>query len=213
MNDIQVSYLTGLILKKVSTFDLASLKDVNINNENYAKNIDMFIEKFAGAKEILDINEFANSKELIYVSKDLKIEEIGLYVTITFDKIFFTITKVMFKDILMVIDCYMSEYLPLGSVVKIDKDTLGIEHDKDLIVVIEQRMVQPIGMHHYIDYRAIPYPSGVFNEQMYIYFSKKDILEVVFEGYTDMENEGYELALKESLINNDIYSRIYKRGE
>ena len=29
-------------------------------------------------------------------------------------------------------------------------------------------------------------------------------------GYSDLENEGYELALKESFIDNDIFEYLYQ---
>ena len=212
MNDIQKDYLTGLILKKLHTYDLESIREVNVNNENYVENIENFIDRYAkNNEEITAIYEFlVDEIETIYQDKDLAIEKIGLYVSVRFDYNHFTISQADLIDLVIVAQCYMNDYLPLGSVVKLNKEKLSIESSKDLIVVIEQRMIHPKGKNYYIDYRAIPYPMGIFNEQMYVYFTNDDIEEVVFEGYSNPENEGYELALKESLIDNDVLAITYQ---
>ncbi|MDH6603211.1 hypothetical protein OKW23_000340 [Bacilli bacterium PM5-9] len=212
MNDIQKDYLIGLTLKKLKKYDLASIKEVNVNNDSYVENIERFIEKYGKDLSIIEkIYHFIKSDEQLLQENDINIEKIGLYNSIKTSDYYFTISQVDFISILEVIQCYMKDYLPLGSVVKLNKEKLNIESSKDLIVVIEQRMIHPKGKQYYIDYRAIPYPMGIFNEQMYVYFSSEDIEEIIFSGYSDPENEGYELALKESLIDNDILSISYQK--
>lgn len=211
MNDIQKNYLVGLILRKIKKYDLESIKEVNINNDDYIQHIESFVEKYAADKEVIDsIYKFMESDETILDISGVTIEKIGLYVSVKSSEKYFTIAQQDFISLLITIECYMQEYLPLGSVVKVNKENLDIVSSKDLTVVIEQRMIHPKGKNYYIDYRAIPYPMGIFTEQMYVYFSAMDIEEVVFEGYSDPENEGYELALKESLIDNNIFSANYQ---
>ncbi|WP_423364537.1 DUF4176 domain-containing protein [Mycoplasma sp. P36-A1] len=96
----------------------------------------------------------------------------------------------------------MIDYLPMGSIVRYDNS----------LVMIEQRMVKPLGKNYYIDYRAIPYPTGIFTQAMYLYFNDQDIEEVIFTGYSDAENEGFELGLKEDYINNNVFSVRYQEG-
>ena len=211
MNEIQKDYLTGLIFKKLHTYDLASIKEVNINNDNYIVNIEDFIEDYAKDSALIkEIYQFMESEEVFYQNADLSIEKIGLYISVKQVEKYFTISQTDFTNLLIIIQCYMNEYLPLGSVVKLNKEQLQIESSKDLIVVIEQRMIHPKGKSYFIDYRAIPYPMGIFNEQMYVYFSNDDIEEIIYPGYSNPENEGYELALKESLIDNDILAITYQ---
>ncbi|MDL2211961.1 DUF4176 domain-containing protein [Erysipelotrichaceae bacterium OttesenSCG-928-M19] len=212
MNDIQKNYLVGLILKKVNLLDLEAIKEVNVDNDDYKKNIEMFVEEYAKENAIIaDIYNFMQSEEAYYQLETLKVEKIGLYVSVNMQDNYFTIGQTEFIELLQFIECYMREYLPLGSVVKVNKEKLDIVSSKDLIVVIEQRMIHPKGKNYYLDYRAIPYPMGIFTEQMYVYFSVDDIDEIIFEGYSDPENEGYELALKESLIDNDILAITYHK--
>ncbi|MDR3215286.1 MAG: DUF4176 domain-containing protein [Bacilli bacterium] len=211
MNEIQQDYLIGLVHKKLEQYNLEDLKDVNVNNDSFVAYIDNFIDNHALENDLInEILNFINGEENYYENKLITIEKIGIYVSVSDELEHFTILSEDFKDLLISLLQYLKSYLPLGSIVMLNKDKLGIESDKDEIVVIEQRMIQPKGKNYYIDYRSIPYPTGAFNEAMYTYFSEDDIKEVIFKGYSDLENEGYELLLKESLIGNHIYNKKYQ---
>lgn len=205
MNDIQKNYLTGLVIRKLHEIDESSLKEVNVNYEKFYSNAEALIEKLCDnlplAKETLCF--LTNEDDLHFSQDDVIMEKIGLYVSIKDEDNVLTLKLEDLTNLMMMIVCYMQDYLPLGSVVKINED------DKEELVLIEQRMVQLKGKNYYIDYRGVPYPTGIFNEKMYLYFSASKITEVIFTGYSDSENEGYELALKENLIGNGIFSQEY----
>ena len=206
MNDIQKDYLIGLLLKKIEEMHFESFADVNANNDQYINNISQFSDYFIMRKgKTLELISFIVGDQVLFIEDGVEIEEIGLYLTCKADnKRMFTISKAMFMDILKLTYCYFVDYLPLGTIVKTSEEKL---------VMIEQKMLQLKGSDYYIDYRAIPYPTGIFNESMYIYLSRNDISEVVFQGYEDMEGEGYELALKESLMNDNILSIEFDEKE
>lgn len=212
MNEMQKDFFIGLLFRKIDSLIDNEINNLNDNNEHYIDNIKFFVELYGKSEQHIqeiydfmtgDQDEFAN--EEIQIAKDDKIVNVNLI-----DRGFLLPLEV-FDLILLSIKSYMQEYLPLGSVVTLNKEKLGIEDDvlTKLTVVIEQRMIRPKGKNYYIDYRAIPYPTGIFNDKMYVYFSSDIIEEVVFKGFADEDNEGYEVALKESLIDNNIFSLTY----
>lgn len=201
MNDIQKNYLIGLLLKQVNSFDMEVLNEANINNDNYLKNIRDFVETYAEDYDLMNkLYEFITSDETEFIADPIMLEKVGLFIEVKEGEQAFTIASGDLLELVVKACCYMIDYLPLGSIVRYASS----------LVMIEQRMVRPKGKDYYIDYRAIPYPTGVFNDQMYLYFNDDDIEEVIFTGYTDEEDEGYELALKESLINSNVFSKKYK---
>lgn len=46
------------------------------------------------------------------------------------------------------------------------------------------------------DYLGVLYPEGYLGEGYTFLFNNEDIEEVVFEGYTDLEDEAFRVALK-----------------
>lgn len=201
MNDIQKNYLIGLLLKQINSFDIETLNDANIDNDNYLKNIRDFIEQFSDNSKLMnELYIFMKSEDTEFISDPVEAENVGLFTNVKFNDQTFTITNGDFTELIINACCYMVDYLPLGSIVRVDGS----------LEMVEQRMVRPKGKDYYIDYRTIPYPTGVFNEQMYHYINDSDIEEVVFTGYTDEENEGFELALKESLIGTNVFSIKYQ---
>lgn len=200
MDEIQKDYLIGLVLKELDSFDEEALKKMNINSAQFNESIEKFIYKCSTdnniAKKILD---FLNSDENNFNYEDIQVEKIDENITTNYDGLSFTLKKEDYQLLVTIIEGYFTEYLPLGSIVKLKND--------NNLIMIEQRMVRPKDENYYIDYRAIPYPMGVFNESMYIYFNADEITEIIFTGYNDPENKGYELALKESLIDNKIFKK------
>lgn len=203
MNDIQKDYLIGLIIKKVDKYDLESLRELNAEAGDYISNIKDFVDQYADDPMLMDsIYEYLKSENSDLTIDNIYLEKAGLYLVVKEEEKYFVMEQDDFLNLIITIKCYLQDYLPLGSIVKIEDD--GNNY------VIEQRMVNLKGKSYYYDYRAIPYPMGIFNEQMYVYFSSNQIEKIEFFGYSDSENEGYELALKESFIDNDIFEYIYQ---
>lgn len=73
-----------------------------------------------------------------------------------------------------------SQLLPLGSVVR----TSGA---KRLVVVARGLMLTVEGQSAYFDYGACVYPEGMIGDSM-VYFNAEDVVEVVYEGFTDDED-------------------------
>lgn len=73
------------------------------------------------------------------------------------------------------------DYLPLGSVV-IMKGSV-----KKLVIVARAMNVNVKGTQAFFDYAACTYPEGMYKDQL-MYFQHKDIMKVVFEGYSDEDD-------------------------
>lgn len=84
----------------------------------------------------------------------------------------------------------MNTVLPIGSIVKIS----GIE--KEIMIF---GYLQKSGVSHvqHVDYIGVPYPEGNIGPQVQIGFQRRDITEVLFEGYiTDAFKPWAELIEK-----------------
>lgn len=203
MNDIQKDYLIGLIIRKIEKYDLKSIMDFNVEVQEYVQNIEKFIDNYADDVILLDgIYNFLISDLVEFENENIYIEKSDSFIIVKDKERIFVLNSSDFINLIISMKCYFQDYLPLGSIVKIAND--------GNLYVIEQRMINLKGRNYYHDYRAIPYPTGVFNDKMYQYFSSKDIDKIEFFGYSDFENEGYELALKESYLDNDIFEYTYQ---
>ncbi len=82
-----------------------------------------------------------------------------------------------------------NEVLSIGTVVKL-RDSKGLA-----MVISFGMLANKDGKEILYDYLGCPYPQGVITTDYFIYFDKKDIDEVVFNGYsndTDKEcKKGY----------------------
>lgn len=88
------------------------------------------------------------------------------------------------------------KFLPIGSIVVLKG---GIQ--KIMIVSRAVNVKTPEG-EKYFDYGGCIYPIGLINDKV-AYFKKEDILKVIFEGYSDSDNdimiENINLSMKESM--------------
>lgn len=206
MNKMQKDFVTGQVIRTIRFIDQARFESLNEGIDNFKSHVESFVEDSAGHRlELISIYNYLISNEESYTSGMNMIEKGRDYVKVASGSHMFKFDLQDFKTLIKTCICYHDDFLPIGSVVK-----LNDEEGKEIMVMIEQRMVRQVGRPFYIDYRAVPYPTGIFNEQMYVYFSIDSILEVVFRGYSDAQNEGFELALKENLIEEGIFSIDYQ---
>ena len=78
--------------------------------------------------------------------------------------------------------------LPIGSIVVLK------EGYKKLMII--GRMQLQGKEERLWDYLGVLYPEGYLGEGYKFLFNNEDIEEVVFEGYTDLEDEAFRVALK-----------------
>ena len=72
--------------------------------------------------------------------------------------------------------------LPLGSIVYLK------EGNKKVLIIARGLVAKNGDGHIYFDYGGVPYPEGLVDEKM-AYFQHDAITKVVFEGYTDLDDE------------------------
>lgn len=72
--------------------------------------------------------------------------------------------------------------LPLGSVVYLK------EGNKKLLIIARGLVAKNGDGRVYFDYGGVPYPEGLMDDKM-AYFQHESINKVVFEGYTDLDDE------------------------
>lgn len=88
----------------------------------------------------------------------------------------------------------LERYLPLGSIVVLNGSV------KKLMITARGILTGEGTERRIYDYGATFYPEGVMNDKM-IFFDHADIYRILFEGYTDMDDE---------LMNDNIRSWVTK---
>ena len=73
-------------------------------------------------------------------------------------------------------------YIPLGSIVLLSGGT------QKVMIISRGLNVQNGGRVLFFDYAGVPYPEGLNGDQV-AYFHHDAISRVVFEGYSDVDNE------------------------
>ena len=86
------------------------------------------------------------------------------------------------------------KWLPVGSVVRLKE---GV---KRLLIASRLPLFDNEGEIVYYDYGAYLYPEGQISEHMF-YFNHDDIEEVIFEGFTDEEEEKFQEIMNENIEN------------
>lgn len=87
--------------------------------------------------------------------------------------------------------------LPLGSIVSITGSP------KKFMIIGRALYVNVQNEKKYFDYAACTYPEGIMDEHI-VYLQAKDIQSVLFEGYTDEENERMVNLLTQLLEKHNI---------
>lgn len=76
----------------------------------------------------------------------------------------------------------MIPYLPLGSIVLLEGGS------QKLIIIARGMHVTMDEQTYFFDYGGVPYPDGLVGDRM-AYFNHSNVSKVVFEGYSDVDNE------------------------
>ncbi len=95
----------------------------------------------------------------------------------------------------------MIKYVALGSVVLLKGAT------QKMLIISRALNVKNGQETFFFDYGAVPYPDGLVSDRM-AYFNHENISNVIFEGYTDAENENM-------VVNINVYLEKHpelKRG-
>ncbi len=92
-----------------------------------------------------------------------------------------------------------SEYLPVGTVVVLENGT------KKLMIfgVIQSNPEKPEVEYDYI---GVPYPEGNLGNEFQYLFYHKDIREVFFKGFEDIERQNFIKSLTEFYENKESLS-------
>ena len=76
----------------------------------------------------------------------------------------------------------MKQYLPLGSIVHLEGGA------QKILIIARAILVRNGNEEFFFDYGGVAYPEGLVGDQM-AYFNADKISKVVFEGYSDIDNE------------------------
>lgn len=90
------------------------------------------------------------------------------------------------------------QYLPLGSIV-IMKGSV-----KKIVIVARAVNVRVGEREVFFDYAACPYPEGMMGDQL-MYFQHKDIMKVVFEGFSDDDDKIMVDNINRALNEMNVY--------
>ena len=89
----------------------------------------------------------------------------------------------------------MNTYLPLGSIVLLKG---GVQK---VLIIARAINVRNGGKEFFFDYGGVPYPEGLVSDQM-AYFNADKINKVVFEGYSDVEDDNMVDTIRNYLSEN-----------
>ena len=87
------------------------------------------------------------------------------------------------------------QLLPLGSVVYLK------EGNKKILIIARGLVAKNGDGHIYFDYGGVPYPEGLVDDQM-AYFQHDAVKKVVFNGYTDLDNEATVEKINDYIENH-----------
>lgn len=101
--------------------------------------------------------------------------------------------------------------LTLGSVVILKGST------KKIMIISRAIALGVRGNPYYFDYGACFYPEGLINDQL-LYFNHEDIMEVLYEGFSDEEEELMQKNIKlfisqSNLEKGNTFELLKKKGD
>lgn len=89
----------------------------------------------------------------------------------------------------------MCKYIPLGSIVLLKGGA------QKLVIIARGLKVNHNEEEYFFDYGAVSYPEGLIGDQLY-YFDHQNISKVVFEGYSDVDDENVVANINQYLNDN-----------
>ncbi|MBC8060456.1 MAG: DUF4176 domain-containing protein [Clostridiaceae bacterium] len=113
-------------------------------------------------------------------------------------------TYLQIKEIIAGMIDLLEKIYPLGTVVELKKQYLENIVSKDKIenarVVIVNRFIFHNEIKTYFQYAGVVYPLGMFEKEKVIQFTSSLIEKVIYEGYSDEQEETYVYLMKKELI-------------
>ncbi|EBF5186511.1 DUF4176 domain-containing protein [Listeria monocytogenes] len=107
---------------------------------------------------------------------------------------------------------YLYDYLPLGSVVILNKKYLGkafeVDDIQEVRFVITQRFVCIPDTETFYPYGGVLYPIGHIEGERVLYFTPPLIEQVQFVGFQDVTDHAYLVEMKEALLQKRSYQSI-----
>lgn len=89
----------------------------------------------------------------------------------------------------------MVEFLPLGSIVLLKG---GMQK---ILIIARALKVRKGNEEYFFDYGGVTYPEGLVGDQM-AYFNSDKINKIVFEGYSDIDNENMVESINDFITEN-----------
>jgi len=84
--------------------------------------------------------------------------------------------------------------LPIGSIVHLKDGNI------DLMITSRAQLFNDKGRLGYFDYAAVFYPTGVTEENKFVFFNREDIQAVIFEGYRNEEEKHFSKHYDEEIL-------------
>lgn len=94
----------------------------------------------------------------------------------------------------------MTKYLPIGSVVQLEKGTAK------LMIITRFALYNNKGTIGYFDYAGCLYPSGLMDNQTF-FFNRENIEKIWFEGYVDESEEEAQKTFEKE-VGNITYPKL-----
>jgi len=93
----------------------------------------------------------------------------------------------------------MKNLIPLGSIVLLNGGT------KKIMIIVRGAQAEINGGEHLFDYAGCLYPIGFATNEL-IYFNAENVAEVIFDGFTDKEEQEYQqlhaIIMKSERVKN-----------
>jgi hypothetical protein len=86
-----------------------------------------------------------------------------------------------------------NKILPIGSIVHLKDGNI------DLMITSRAQLFNDKGTLGYFDYAAVFYPTGVTEENKFVFFNREDVAGVIFEGYRNEEELHFEATYDEEI--------------
>lgn len=130
----------------------------------------------------------------------------------------FTLDEASFLKAIQLIVDILTPLLPIGSVVDLKKEYLSANFDTDKIdkfrFIVQTRYSFLKEIQVYIPYGGVVYPVGNFGGERLFYFTPELIDKVVHYGFSDEQEEAFEIAMKQELIiEKDMCSIAFATAE